>query len=337
MQLRTNSTAGNGLDNNYGSSCGDNVRWSIDSGSSFSDLYTLCHSLKTYGDDGLRSLGSTGNDDSQNYFFVDKMLLTCNIDGGDAISLSGEFASDTWLDINSGLSCDTLYGTGYVCDSQHDETMSTNPNSLPSLPCKLNTGVTCVDSADCWHNSACDGARISYSGLCNGTNVIIKDYNYVDSCGGSGVIDSTSYESQTSCTVDGGFPGGWGCDVNGPIIERTNKVDVYNDICKAGLGVSCAFDNDCVTGTTCESGLCSYYSLSIYSKNVSENKVYKNSVINFDGSVSVGLDIKYACWVFDSVNDECYGNISQCNIYCNGADYIGSNWETHYVKSFNNG
>lgn len=289
-----------------------------------------------YGDDGLRSLGTTANDDTNNYFYVDEMLLTCNVDGGDAVSLSGQFATNTWIDINSSLSCASLSGNGYVCDSDHDETTSNSPNSLPSYPCKLDYGEVCVDFNDCWDNLACGGARTTYDGVCTGETINLSTNTYSKSCGGEGALSGFT-SSNKDCVTDGGFPIGYVCDSTLDGTEYALQGLVYNNVCKAGFGVSCTIDSDCKSGLSCQAGFCGYFSYSTFTKNITGNAVTKNDIVKFDAQLSIGNNIQYACWSYNGVNDKCYGNSVNCTASCNGATFSGTNWQTQYTKQFSTG
>ncbi|MBI2549641.1 hypothetical protein HYV83_00480 [Candidatus Woesearchaeota archaeon] len=65
---------------------------------------------------------------------------------------------------NATLSCAVKAGPSYVCDSDHDENVTTNPTT-PALPCKKAVGQPCSQDSDCWND---DGGVLCTSGYCKG-------------------------------------------------------------------------------------------------------------------------------------------------------------------------
>lgn len=281
--------------------------------------------------------GSTANDDTQNYFIVDKMLLTCQSDGSDFLNLDGQFATNTYISISTALSCYSLGGNqnGYICDAGHDETTSTNKDVLPANPCRKESGMSCTASIECWHDASCSGARTDYDGYCNGNNVILETIPYTNSCGGSGNLGTITNDAPGSTCQSKGFPFGYVCDPTYEYIARSTSNAVYNDICRARFGASCSVNSDCINGLNCIAGFCAYDSFSVFTDNSTDQKLYKNQYLSFDASLSGSSDnnIQYACWRYNNNIDKCYGNSSQCTSEC-GVASSNSNWATIYTKQF---
>ncbi|MBI2140888.1 hypothetical protein HYU16_00540 [Candidatus Woesearchaeota archaeon] len=95
------------------------------------------------------------NDGSNNYYQQFKYTnRTCG----------GGGYTDSVFYTNAMLSCAVKAGPSYVCDSDHDENVTTNPTT-PALPCKKAVGQPCSQDSDCWND---DGGILCTSGYCKG-------------------------------------------------------------------------------------------------------------------------------------------------------------------------
>lgn len=311
--------------------CEAYAKWSNDGGVSFSNAGG-CLSLKVY-NATCSSKGSSSNSAVYDYYFVDKTENQCDVDGNETYNIVGYYGVASTVLINTDECASYM-----VCDADHDNQQSTDNASLPTSPCKIQTGAPlgCASSSECWNDAVCSGARFDYSGFCTGDDVDILTEEYDDGCGGTGVLVTQSPDYGNSCEIDGGFPSGYVCDSNFENNTKSTENAVYNEICKGWVGNSCTLDADCHHSLSCESGFCGYDMLAIFTHNLSETNLYEGQSVLFDNSLSTSSDsnIQYACWQVDSVNTECDGNSTQCSSQCSGASFDSTSWDDGFINTF---
>lgn len=309
---------------------------STDYGASFHD-WKWAFAIRLYGGDKCDGLGTTSDTSIYDYYYVDLVRNDCDYDGSQYYGFDGRYAVSSYTEIKS-ISC----GATKICDEDHDDDTSSSPSDdYTDLddPCRLKSGEPCSDSDECWNNAVCDGADTVYFSNCDGELVDVYHKEWSNSCGSGGVlIDAGTLEdNDQDCEVDGGFPNGYRCEDNLDDVDQDTKPDLFNLVCKGGVGNSCTVDSDCYHDLNCIGGFCDYYTLAVLIPNATT--IYAGSKISFDDSLSVGSDdnIQYACYQVDGVNSECDGNATQCSGECNGANYDNALWDDGFIKTFNTG
>lgn len=292
---------------------------------------------KTPANPTCHDCGTSSNDATGDYYFIDLMRNLCGSNGASEFLLQGRYTTSSYLNIDS-VACN-MWGAGMVCDDDHDGATSSDAETLPTNPCRLAHGYVCTSSADCWSNAVCSGANTLYEGECAGDVITMFTNPYENTCGGDGQIGTITHTHDNNCVVNYGFPTGYICDPSYNNIEQSSESLVADLMCKGGSGAVCSVDSDCFTDFKCLTGHCGMQGYSVFSTNLSENKVYANSNIVFDPTLSGSSDnnIQYACWTKAGVNVKCNGNSSQCSSMCSGASFGVSNWAVTYTAHFDNG
>lgn len=280
--------------------------------------------------------GTTANIATYDYYLIDEVFHRCENNGDNHYDTRGQFSGIGHILIET-----TLCTTGSVCDSAHDDDSSFNPVVIPNNPCKLEEGEECNIIEDCWNNEDCNGAKINYRGLCDEQLIDIHELDYPDGCGdidAPPVID-TGFNPDQSCELDGGFPNGFRCDETLDNVIEDTQIDVFNAVCKGGLGNSCVDNSDCYHDFDCSGGFCGYGVTAFYTDDISPNIINKSDTITFDNSLSFASDnnIQFACWKIDGVNTECDGNSTQCTSECVGGGFDSSDYEEGFINTFSSG
>lgn len=277
--------------------------------------------------------GTTANDEDYNYYFVDEIKYSCSSDGASYQTANVRYGTSNYIFIQN-KNCDL----NKICDSTITETTSSSATTLPNTICRVKEGEACSVSSDCWHDLTCDGERDSYRGLCDGDLIDIDNLEYVDSCGGDGVLDNiVSYASNKACS-DGGYPGNYICDPTLDNSEETSVSEVYSAVCRGSTGVFCFDDSDCYYTLDCVNSFCAYTASAVLTASIGHIiNVTDSGFFSSSSSTASDNDIHYSCYFVDSVAVHCDGDETECNSECGVGLHDSTSWDNGLTYDFDTG